>query len=101
MKKLSLSFTLLLFVVIGYSQNYKADKVKIKEDLYQILNDISLYYAYQQDKTVDLKCLLNYYEKQIDQINSEDESVLFFDYLLDEYYDSHLILNTNRNSSFR
>jgi len=27
--------------------------------------------------------------------------VLFFEYLLDEFYDSHLILNTNRASSYR
>jgi C-terminal processing protease CtpA/Prc len=27
--------------------------------------------------------------------------VLFFEYLLDEFHDSHLILNTNRDSSFR
>ena len=83
------------------AQESKVDEVKIKEDLYQMLNDISQYYAYLKDKNIDLNCLLEYYESQIPNIKTEEETVLFFEYLLDELYDSHLMLNTNRNSSFR
>ena len=100
MKKLILPFLIFLTSNIVYSQN-QLDQSKIKEDLYQILNDISQYYAYQKDKDVDLNCLLKYYENQIPYIKTEEETVLFFEYILDEFYDSHLMLNTNRNSSFR
>ena len=44
---------------------------------------------------------LEHYESHREKLNTEEETVLFFEYLLDEFYDSHLILNTNRNSSFR
>jgi carboxyl-terminal processing protease len=84
-----------------YSQKSDINHSQIKEDLYQILNDISQYYAYKKDKNVDLNCLLEYYENQISNIKTEEESVLFFEYLLDEFYDSHMMLNTNRNSSYR
>ena len=94
--------TILLLVVfsLGSAQD-SIDHDKIKEDLYQILNDISKYYPYLEDKNVDLNCLLSYYENQIPNIKTEEETVLFFEYLLDEFYDSHLTLNTNRNSSYR
>lgn len=99
--------TILILIVVFlhcsclYAQNGQVDPSKIKEDLYQIVNDISQYYAYQNEKKVDLKCLLNYYESQIQNIKSAEETVLFFEYLLDEFYDSHVMLNTNNYSSFR
>lgn len=34
-------------------------------------------------------------------MQTEGDVVLFFEYLLDEFYDSHLILNTNINASYR
>lgn len=98
---------ILIFIIVilnfscVYSQKSEINHSQIKEDLYQMLNDISQYYAYQKDKNVDLNCLLEYYESQIPNIKTEEETVLFFEYLLDEFYDSHLMLNTNRNSSFR
>lgn len=58
-------------------------------------------YVYLQEENVDLNCIKTHYEKQIPNIKTEEQTVLFFEYLLDEFYDSHLILNTNRNSSFR
>ena len=99
--KLVLIIILCSFFSCAKAQGGKVDEVKIKEDLYQMLNDISQYYVYQKDKNVDLNCLLEYYENQIPNIKTEEETVLFFEYLLDEFYDSHLMLNTSRNSSFR
>ena len=101
MKKLILTTLILLNFACANSQENEINHKHIKEDLYQILNDISQYYIYQKDKDVDLNCLLEHYESQIPNIKTEEETVLFFEYLLDEFYDSHLMLNTNRNSSFR
>lgn len=84
-----------------YSQSNQIDKIKIKEDLAEIINDISHNYIYLEEKNVDLGCIREYYEKQVENLKTEEETTLLFEYLLDEFYDSHLILNTNTNSSFR
>ena len=101
MKQLILVFIIFLNFSYANSQSNKIDQTKIKEDLNEILTDISQNYIYLQEKNVDLNCIREYYEKQIPDIKTEEQIVLFFEYLLDEFYDSHLILNTNRNSSFR
>ncbi|MCZ4408382.1 S41 family peptidase [Cryomorphaceae bacterium 1068] len=74
---------------------------EIREDLSEILNDIEQNYIYLQDKKVDLECIKAFYFSQIERIKSEEETVLFFEYLLDEFYDNHLMLMTNRSSSYR
>ena len=83
------------------AQESQVDRTKIKEDLNEILTDISENYIYLDEKNVDLDCIRKHYESQIESLRTEEETVLFFEYLLDEFYDSHLILSTNRNSSFR
>ena len=101
MKQLIITFILLLNFSCSNSLDNKINQTKIKEDLNGIINDLSENYVYLQEKNVDLNCIKEYYEKQIPNIKTEEQTVLFFEYLLDEFYDSHLILNTNRNSSFR
>ncbi len=101
MKKLILTFISILNFSCATSQDSKIDPLKIKEDVNEIIADISQNYVYLQEKNIDLNCIKEHYEKQIPKIKTEDQIVLFFEYLLDEFYDSHLILNTNRSSSFR
>ena len=101
MKQLIITFILLLNFSCSNSLDNKINQTKIKEDFNGIINDLSENYVYLQEKDVDLNCIKEYYEKQIPNIKTEEQTVLFFEYLLDEFYDSHLILNTNRNSSFR
>ncbi|BDS11440.1 S41 family peptidase [Aureispira anguillae] len=84
-----------------YAQENKIDKNKIKEDLDEIINDIAQNYVYLQEKKVDLNCIKAFYTDAIKNIKSEEETVLFFEYLLDEFYDNHLTLRTNRDASFR
>ena len=101
MKNLILILTITLnFSCVQFQEN-QIDRKKIKEDLNGILTSISQNYIYLNEKNVDLDCIREYYESQIANLNTEEETVLFFEYLLNEFYDSHLILNTNRNSSFR
>ncbi|WP_109301230.1 S41 family peptidase [Aquimarina sp. AU474] len=101
MKNLILIITTLINFSCVNSQENKIDQNKIKEDLGKIINDISHNYTYLQEKKVDLNCIQEHYEKEIPNIKTEEEIVLFFEYLLDEFYDNHIILRTNRNSSFR
>lgn len=100
-KKLILSLIICLNYSCADSQDNKIDQTKIKEDLHEILTDISENYVYLEEKNVDIECIRKHYEKEIENIKTEEATVLFFEYLLDEFYDSHMILNTNRQSSFR
>lgn len=84
-----------------HAQEKDLDQAKIREDLENMINDISLYYTYLDQKKVDLNCLSDIYGEQIRNIRTREELILFFEYLLDEFYDSHLHLNTHTNSSFR
>lgn len=101
MKLLFLTFIILCNFSCANSQDIEIDPIKIKEDLNEIVANLSYNYVYLQEKNIDLNCIREYYEKQIPNIKTEEQNVLFFEYLLDEFYDSHLILNTNRNSSYR
>ena len=101
MKKLIFTFFILLNFSCANTQKDTIDQKEIKEDLNKIISDISQNYIYLQNKKIDLNCIRDYYEQQIKNIKNEEETVLFFEYLLDEFYDNHLTLRTNRNSSFR
>ena len=86
---------------IAISQSTEIDHSRINQDLDQLIYDLSNSYVYLKDKGVDLNCIREQYKKQLPKIKTDEEIVLFFEYLLDEFYDSHVILNTNRASSFR
>ncbi len=73
----------------------------LRADLDDLLSNLAEQYIYRSEKEVDLDCLRQHYRAQLAQVRTEEEGVLLFEYLLDEFYDSHLILNTNRSASFR
>lgn len=100
MKYIILAFTT-LFVFNCYSQGNTINKEKIREDLNEIINDISKNYVYLNEKNVSIDCIREYYSSQIKNIKTEEDTVLLFEYLLDEFYDSHLNLRTHRPSSYR
>ncbi len=100
MKYIILGFTTLI-IFNCYSQVNTINREEIREDLDEILSDIEQHYIYLKDKNVNLDCIRDYYSNQIKHIKSEEETVLFFEYLLDEFYDNHIYLKTHRNYSFR
>ncbi|MBN1970356.1 MAG: hypothetical protein JW870_13385, partial [Candidatus Delongbacteria bacterium] len=65
MKKIILTFFIVLNVSCAFSQNHEIEQIKIREDLNEILSDLSQNYIYLQEKNVDLNCIREYYEKQI------------------------------------
>ncbi len=85
MKKLILFFVVVLQFYSARSQNYEVDQSQIEEDLNKIIEDLSKYYAYLHEKEVDFNCLKVHYLQNIPNIKSEEETVLFFEYLLDEF----------------
>ena len=101
MKKLITLIIALQGFSYAFAQNNNIDQVKIKHDLDEILNNIAQNYTYLSEKNVDLNCLKEHYTNDIENIKTKEETILFFEYLLDEFYDNHLTLRTNTNSSFR
>lgn len=85
----------------AYSQSSSIDKNKVREDFSQIIQNIKSSYAYLDDKTVDMNCIEERYLAKIDLLNNQADVILFFEYLLNEFYDSHISLSTNIRESYR
>lgn len=87
-------FILIIFLNFfsSKSQNINIDQAKIQEDFDQMINDIKNNYIFLEDKNVSLDCIYKAYKDKIQKIDSEEDRLLFFEYLLDEFYDSHMIL---------
>ncbi|NKI33468.1 S41 family peptidase [Croceivirga thetidis] len=101
MKKLILSFAFSLLGLALQAQNTTIDKTKVQEDLNQILNDINNLYVYLDEKKVDMECITQKYTAKIDGLKNEADVILLFEYLLNEFYDSHISLTTNIRESYR
>ncbi|MFY0603514.1 MAG: hypothetical protein JXQ93_06160 [Flavobacteriaceae bacterium] len=101
MKNLFLILIIFLNFSCSKSQNNKIDKAKIQQDLTDIIQNIENQYVYLEDKKVDIQCIKEKYTKKIDEIRNKSEVILLFEYLLNEFYDSHISLNTNIRESYR
>ncbi len=101
MRKIFFALILCCLSAITCSQETNVDQNNIREDFDSMLQNIANNYVYLDEKKVDFDCFKEKYGKAIAKIKNEEEGVLFFEYLLDEFYDNHLTLTTNRNSSYR
>jgi len=82
-------------------QAQEVDPVQIQEDLEEILQDIEYNYVYLEEKEIDLNCIREHYQSKIANLKTYGDVVLFFEFLLDEFYDNHLTLRTNTQYSYR
>lgn len=103
--KIKLLLLGILFIsspAFSQSENFTAsDKKKIQADLNEVLTDIENNYVYFDKKGIDIKCLKSKYTKKIKSLKNKNDKILFFEYLLDEFYDSHLHLNVSIKKSYR
>ena len=83
------------------AQEKEVDHSKMEKDLTFMIQNIEDYYAYLDQKKVNLDCLKTTYSSMIRDVRTEEESVLFYESLINEFYDSHLNLNTRREASYR
>jgi carboxyl-terminal processing protease len=58
-------------------------------------------YIYLNDKRRLLRCIQKTYRPHVDTISQTYYKVLFYEQLLNELYDTHIILNTNTPESYR
>ncbi|MEM7161625.1 MAG: S41 family peptidase [Bacteroidota bacterium] len=84
-----------------HAQQSAVDTAKIREDFNQILQDMTTRYVYLSEKKIDLDCLREKYSAKIDGLQNQSEVILFFEYFLNEFYDSHISLSTNIQESYR
>ena len=94
---------LLLFLCsINFAQTHNnVDTYKLSQDFGKIIQDLSDNYIYLEDKKTDFDCVKEKYSEIIPKVKTNQERVLFFEYLLNEFYDNNLQLNTTTKSSFR
>lgn len=101
MKNLISIIALLFGISYANAQDSKFDPEKLNEDLTQILSNIENYYIYLDEKNIDLKCIERHYREQIPKVENNVDAVLLFENLLNEFYDNHIHLNVNTQSSYR
>jgi C-terminal processing protease CtpA/Prc len=99
MKKLT--FLFLLFGNFVFAQGTATDTVKVRKDFEKLIANLEKNYVYYNQKDVDLNCLKSYYSNKISSLKNNDDVLLFFEYLLNEFYDSHMHLKSNIKSSYR
>lgn len=85
----------------AYSQSDNINRTKIREDLIQFIQNIKNSYAYLDDKAIDMNCIEERYLAKIDTLKNQSDVILFFEFLLNEFYDSHISLSTNIRESYR
>jgi carboxyl-terminal processing protease len=101
MKKI-LFYLLLCFNFLSVNaQKSTFDTLKVRDDFDKIVSDLEKNYVYYRQKNVDLDCFKSYYGKEIQKVRSRREALLFFEFMLFEFYDTHLYLTTSNNRSYR
>jgi carboxyl-terminal processing protease len=100
------AFFIPLLALLFMSQVHASDekpsfKEKAIEDFNEIINDLKHNYVYLDKKNIDLSCIKRVYSKKLESVKTRNEKVMLFEYLLNEFYDSHVHLNTNTRESFR
>jgi len=103
-----MKYPILIFVVILFTssytlkaQVYQNDEQKLIEDVNYLIDQIESNYVYLSDKGIDLSCLRTFYTNEVHNINSIEAEISLYENLLNEFYDSHIHLNTNTQSSYR
>ncbi|QOD61903.1 hypothetical protein H9I45_05535 [Polaribacter haliotis] len=93
-------FLFLSFANFAQTQN-SVDAYKLNQDFGNIIQSLADNYIYLKDKKTDFDCVKDKYANVVGNVKTNQERVLFFEYLLNEFYDTNLLLNTTTKSSFR
>lgn len=101
MNKIFISFIFFFTISFINAQNSKFDTLKLRQDFNKLISDLESNYFYYNKKEVDLDCFKNHYSEKLKNINNRRDALLFFEFMFFEFYDSHLHLTTNTNSSYR
>ncbi|SDU12630.1 carboxyl-terminal processing protease [Polaribacter sp. Hel1_33_78] len=101
MRQIIIILTVLFNFSSASSQESNIDRTKVREDFNQIIENIKNLYVYLDDKELNMNCIEEKYVAKIDTLKNQADVILFFEYLLNEFYDSHISLSTNIRESYR
>jgi len=91
--KIFLPFLTIIFSNLVYGQT------KFEKDFNEFWNDINNNYAYFDQQKIDWDKVKEIYEPEVKEIATEKEFIQFLEKVLNEFYNGHISLNTNLNSS--
>lgn len=101
MKKLPTILLILISFSFTAQTKKAANNYKLHQDFGKLIQDISDHYIYLENKKTDFDCVKDNYSKIISDVKSNEEKILFFEYLLNEFYDNNLALDVKTKYSFR
>lgn len=104
MNTMKILLRLLLLIIFGFTNaqtNNAVDNYKLNQDFGKFVQDLSDKYIYLQEKETDFSCVKENYAQLISKIKNNQEKILLFELMLNEFYDSNLVLNVKTKSSFR
>jgi len=99
-----LSIPLLILVAscnVPKAQEYHLQRQELIDDVIHLLDQVATNYAYLSEKDVDMQCLRRIYTLKSQEVHSLESEIGFYEQLLNEFYDSHVHLNTNTQASYR
>jgi hypothetical protein len=100
MKLKKISFALFFFLVMTVTTSFKQQN-KFVEDFLEFWSDVNDNYAYFNKKHTDWNKVKTLYLPQAENANTKEELITIFETALEELYDNHFSLNTNRQTSTR
>ena len=100
MKQKQILFTSIAFLLFTVTSSYKHDNT-FADDFLEFWTDVKDNYAYFNIKHTDWNKVKTVYLPQAENAKNKNELITIFEYALEELYDNHFSLNTNRQSSTR
>jgi C-terminal processing protease CtpA/Prc len=91
--KIFLTFLTVLFSNITFGQT------KYETDFNAFWNDINNNYAYFDQQQINWKKVKEIYQPKVKELTNEDDFIKLMEKVLIEFYNGHVSLNTNLNSS--
>jgi len=83
------------------AQDSPLDTLKLRQDYEKIVADLENNYVYYRKKNVDLELFKKHYKDKLKDVKTNRDALLFFEFMLFEFYDSHLLVNTHSKMSYR
>ena len=95
-------FSFLIMTLLGqFMFSQKPLATENLQEFHTFIKDLKSNFIYYHNKKEVISCIENTYYQHIDTISKPYYKVLFYENLLNELYDSHVILNTNTDVSYR
>ena len=81
--------------------NVTFGQTKYEKDFNEFWNDINNNYAYFDQQQINWQKVKEIYQPQIIEITNDNDFIRFLENIINEFYNGHISLNTNLNSSNR